>query len=995
MSDGEEEMKNTTKTKIIIALIAMLIAGIAFVATNFTMNIASSAAKYENNSTPEQIVPSVENHILQSTDPQIIGFSPKTLKQVDDNFLDYGFLLVDKDMLNGATTIDEVWNSENQGQAVFANYRYAASLFDPGNESEYYLAFDNSNIINNSNVTLMDASDFFEYNTNAERVEGIIYDKENGIAYIPKSLYYNEKGEKIQHRIQHQLMFAVSLTDQIKTQISINNEATNVTVPNKYTVATTSPLDSEIMFQIATPDTAANVESDKIEVAINDAVLNLKEGSGYTYDSDTGILRISANPLTVSSVEISIGTSGYFKQNKANATWPGDMNTITWCGKAELKSGVGVGSSIDYWTTVWSDNGGWSHGDDLADGNYHTYYPGAGSDESDYLAWAIFNNGGIDWGDLSPAAYQGGVVTFALCTPPSNNDLYSGLSSTDLPATCSHYDMGWSPNDGLYYNGSGSRLVRARILNINEDAGYFVLGMVIFELNGQSGTCVAKFPIQNKVEIQVNKISKSDSNVSLNAQHYSLRNARYGIYSDQACTNKIGTIITDSNGKGSAKIKTGTRAFVKEEKPSQGYKLDSTVYPINNGAVLRAGGETYSITSPEEAEKATINYYVDGVLQSSLKQEVYFGPYSHNTAGDRAPYNKGIYDYSGSYGQWYTDKACTQLWVDGTHVTGNMNLYAYNTVNVSFYVDEETTPCYVVNASGTARNRAKGWSYNQFFSSSPSSNAALAAADKAGNKGFGNGDSLFFRWFTEQQYSNKFVGTNLTRNIKLYGYNNVSVTFYADYGPTWNYKSINLGDAGAADPRSYNITTVKYGYAPTAADVQNAVDKCTRDYCEEFKHWYRGHDKAFTYSDGISDQQITQTKLYQNTNYFGYNIVKVDFAYTDQANNLITKYGLYRSSMNLTDIENSRYLYQYRNVISQIDPTTYLPVPVYYLYGQVFTTPPSSEINYYIDANLVRLFEKTSWLNKNNAILNGKQLTSNCTAYMNLDKWGYDGVVGG
>ena len=71
---------------------------------------------------------------------------------------------------------------------------------------------------------------------------------------------------------------------------------------------------------------------------------------------------------------------------------------------------------------------------------------------------------------------------------------------------------------------------------------------------------------------------------------YSLAGAKYGIFSDTSCTNKLGEMITDAEGKantGGTTFKPGTY-YVKELTASPGYLLDTQVHTMtlaNNGSV--------------------------------------------------------------------------------------------------------------------------------------------------------------------------------------------------------------------------------------------------------------------------------------------------------------------------------------------------------------------------------------------------------------------------
>lgn len=61
--------------------------------------------------------------------------------------------------------------------------------------------------------------------------------------------------------------------------------------------------------------------------------------------------------------------------------------------------------------------------------------------------------------------------------------------------------------------------------------------------------------------------------------NYTLEGAAYGVYSDEACTNLVTTLVTDTSGKAQATVDTGTY-YVKETTPPAGYNLDGSVYTV-------------------------------------------------------------------------------------------------------------------------------------------------------------------------------------------------------------------------------------------------------------------------------------------------------------------------------------------------------------------------------------------------------------------------------
>ena len=85
------------------------------------------------------------------------------------------------------------------------------------------------------------------------------------------------------------------------------------------------------------------------------------------------------------------------------------------------------------------------------------------------------------------------------------------------------------------------------------------------------------FPDVVKLQLQ-----KSSSNTELTAGNgcYSLSGAEYGIYTDKACTKKIGSITTNASGYGSYSkyVDASASYYAKETKAPKGYELDKTVY---------------------------------------------------------------------------------------------------------------------------------------------------------------------------------------------------------------------------------------------------------------------------------------------------------------------------------------------------------------------------------------------------------------------------------
>lgn len=115
------------------------------------------------------------------------------------------------------------------------------------------------------------------------------------------------------------------------------------------------------------------------------------------------------------------------------------------------------------------------------------------------------------------------------------------------------------------------------------------------------------FPSVVKLQMQ-----KSSSNTELTAGNdcYSLNGAEYGIYTNKACTKKIGSITTNASGYGSySKYVDSTASYyAKETKAPKGYELDKTVYTFvssgkkdsNGYAIFKAVSLSDKKTEPQD-----------------------------------------------------------------------------------------------------------------------------------------------------------------------------------------------------------------------------------------------------------------------------------------------------------------------------------------------------------------------------------------------------------
>ncbi|MCQ4021735.1 MULTISPECIES: VaFE repeat-containing surface-anchored protein [unclassified Ruminococcus] len=171
-----------------------------------------------------------------------------------------------------------------------------------------------------------------------------------------------------------------------------------------------------------------------------------------------------------------------------------------------------------------------------------------------------------------------------------------------------------------------------------------------------------------QIKLELNKVSAKPSLTDGNS-NYSLEGAEYGIYTDKACTKKIGSITTTASGWG--RYNNGAKVdkkqyYAKEIKPSQGYKLDPTVYEFRDTGNKATGDKVtpiYKLYDPN-----TKKFQVKEEPQEILLR---IGKVSANP--DLTDGN-GCYDLMGAVYGVYTDaKGEKPLVINGENVTITIN----------------------------------------------------------------------------------------------------------------------------------------------------------------------------------------------------------------------------------------------------------------------------------------------------------------------------------
>lgn len=429
------------------------------------------------------------------------------------------YLLADSTLVSDGDTIDDIFTSEEKIlRTVIAQYSATADLLDPGPESDYYLALmDTTRFLGNTRA--LDA-EFARTDNLGHVVDGPLFDRDTGIAYVPKSLYGTDETMSI----VAQVLFSYDLASSADVLVDLHVESANAQVdaiPSQS--VRTNALDVTTTFPIVSPATADRISLRNLTVYINgsSSPYVLKEGRNAAYDRTTGELTIFYSPMNLYSVEVRINgrsladaimrapanVADAATDPSALATFPGvcfdglDLDTL---------------HEGDWFTYQAATNYVWPNpapGDvskDVRDFCVPYCYGYANDPESLY---DLLQSSGTDWDDVGNVGLVAESQYFN-CVIGTPDEIINGQNwkTNTWPVTsswsqdaggwwahialeCGHVKnpIGTVPNTAPYFAPVGMRVLR-----INQDAAepYIVISFLGSKVATQSGSGIYKFRIK-------------------------------------------------------------------------------------------------------------------------------------------------------------------------------------------------------------------------------------------------------------------------------------------------------------------------------------------------------------------------------------------------------------------------------------------------------------------------------------------------------------------
>ena len=523
-------------------------------------------------------------------------------------------------------SVDDLWadgGSRYQGQ-----YNSVIALYGTAN-GDYLVGRASSNENGAKTVQALAGPNA----NNGEVYDDIIYDKIDGLVYVPKHYIKNANGKSSNLRIQ------------VLTQVGEDGQASNIGGVDiaanidggegikglvRSGVVRAAALDTQIRLQMFDDaDALLTASHDDLvrQVTINGVPFD-SDSDVFAYDADTGELVIDQAPLGVHDIAVSVRAKNAVSSAAADVAGAlGDLGVRkayakAFSGKGEIWSGgkhaiftfpkvPTVNQVVRFATNFWySSNAAWDDRPEQANSGTSEPNLPAGGTVAEATATAILNGTGIDVNSLS--AYTGNQLNHML----QHGDASNEAGGIKLPAffaslACAHINtpldssVTATDKEGIYH---GNAMMR--VYQVDQGSKSAIVGFITPSTHTQAGVGMFRIwwdvpPTKGKVTMQ--KVSADPEYVKTHSKYYSLAGAKYALKKGDKVMH---TFTTGNDGKATdtATVDAGTYTIC-ETKASLGHTLNSrckdvTVKADSNQNVVMDGQFTEPLaTRPVSLKK--------------------------------------------------------------------------------------------------------------------------------------------------------------------------------------------------------------------------------------------------------------------------------------------------------------------------------------------------------------------------------------------------------
>ena len=494
-----------------------------------------------------------------------------------------------------------------------------AAVYNVDDNSKYYVAYVNT-MQNDATASVLDY-EFANNNLNGEVLKGAIYDKNTGIAYIPKDLYNVSDTKRQIFKVQIQFLQSISAdggnassSSSVATQsnnddIKIGDKTTNI-------------------YQKQSVQTDKNLNPDKLVVSVNGIPVT---DDMYKYDSKTGKVVINGSPASVGSVTINGKDQSAASKIKAmlSASKVKAYSTLTWdqmdfanstaipgenlqqgalyTGTVPLRYARGTKPGSTAWSYEYRSRGGANVRSDVGGKQMLENFIRTGSGNIPSSGWVKANTGAspkdfvnfyVDFGSGSATAFVGSngkTQDFR-----NLNTLALECGDVSIPGITHTVKAGASPNP-----------VMMRAVYVNKEAAkpYAIFAVLTAERGHQAGIGLFKFFITGKPPATLRLHKANQHNANIAGATFRLQSNDSGVFYDRSAT-------TDQNGNVTfTEIPDGNYTLTETNVPSDYFALVTTynvVFKNNRATITDSNGKNIPASISGRTNSASLVNYDKG-----------------------------------------------------------------------------------------------------------------------------------------------------------------------------------------------------------------------------------------------------------------------------------------------------------------------------------------------------------------------------------------------
>lgn len=522
------------------------------------------------------------------------------------------YLMVDDGEVTDGLTINDVYSRGLYGNIIGQQSGFAQLYRIDGNDG-VYAAYATPSLSNGSGAGIIDAACALE-DLDGQSVDGVAYDADTGIVYIPRSVV-QEAGKK-SSGIQFQFLQQMSLENESTQTASIDvrtsssrPEVSESLIPEQSIEA--NVLDTDIQIPIFRDDsrpTGVALSLSDFKVAFNGMEVELTEDSAL-YDEESSRLILGYAPSGVSKISVRIADHrDVASQMVRFLTGADTASAAYWLGVGDISfyydgrtffdkinpSQLPIGKAFIY-------NAGMCNRGSTPSAAYgvSTAHGNESSEDAYMTQFANKIKNGASWDEIrvSPVPWHTTASSssfFAEADGPFNKvidgidwHVYGDYSRVGLECSHAVSPVGYNvhPWGEEFTNDMFMRILKAE--NKGEWS-YVILAFMSPNMHGlspearQSCVGIYKIRITSPATCKIVKTSNGNSTQGI-AIGSPVAGATYGLYRDQGCTTLVETASTGSDGKCSFTIFPNETFYVRELSAPSPHIVDDTVYPVSAG----------------------------------------------------------------------------------------------------------------------------------------------------------------------------------------------------------------------------------------------------------------------------------------------------------------------------------------------------------------------------------------------------------------------------